>query len=97
MPITTRGIHPVRVIVGTSSSVTLTIITIITNEKSHKVMRRRGKVTIRSIVQRIIFTMASITEKIRALVYPFWRTIPGTEPEFAMKNIAPALIKNDTI
>lgn len=73
--IMTRGTMPVRVIPGTSSSATFTTMRLITNEKAPNVMRRIGKEMILRIVPRMRFTSPRMTAKMRAEVYPFWRTI----------------------
>lgn len=91
------GSHQSIDIVGTNWSATYTMIADITKEKSQSVISLRGNVMIRSRVQRTRFTSARTMAKIRALTYPFSRAMPEICPEFAIKNIAPALIKNDTI
>lgn len=69
--ITMMGRNPVRVTHGTSSSVIFTRIAEMTKENNQRVMRRRGNVTMRSMVPRIRFTSPSTTAKMRALMYPF--------------------------
>lgn len=83
--------------VGTNWSATYTMMADITKENSQRVISLRGNEMIRRRVQRTRFTSARTMAKIRALTYPFCKVMPEICPEFAIKNIAPALIKNDTI
>jgi hypothetical protein len=66
--IATIGIHPVRVMVGTSSSATFTRRSETQNDMSPRVMSFKGKVTIRRIVPRRRFTMARTIANMSALV-----------------------------
>lgn len=95
--IATIGIQPVIATPGTSSSVTFTMMSEMTNENSQSVISRRGKLIILRMVPSMRFTIASTTANISALTYPRVRAIPEIYPEVAMRNIVPALSRNDTI
>ena len=89
------GTYPVIVIPSKSLSVTSTIMIEITKEKSPRVSILSGRVIILRTVPSMRFTIARITPKITALIYPSCSSIPGTYPDFAIKKTTPPVMRNE--